>query len=410
MSGELTIFKTGAAAVRSKVFDQSKVNADAIDAGIGAGFAKITYKGAKWGIKYQGNTQMLRRFDAQNRDDGPSPNLDIVIVNAAEHPSKYWYEGKYQEGDITPPDCFSSNGIVPDVGAPKKQSPTCAGCKNNAWGSAMKDGGVAGKGKACTDHKRLVVVPVGDITNKAYGGPMLMQVPPTSLKKLGPYKQKLALAGFNFNEVWTRVTFDATAAYPLFEFDAIRQLSDLEARQVLEVESDPLSDRILNSAVEGAEGYDQPEEVAQTSTEVPQPVPGPTVTTPPPTPTPTPMTMTGGGMVPPPPTPPVAAAAATPTPLTPEQQKIAELEAALAAAKAATVPEKPKRQTKARTPAVTPTPTDSAAATAAATPTPTPAPVPTPTPTPPPVTAAGNGHAVDPEVGEKIGALIGNLL
>lgn len=420
MANELTLFKNGNAIGPSKVFEQSKVNPDALDAGIGVGFGKVTYKGQKWGIKYQGETQMLRRYNAAGQDDGPSPFLDVVIVHAAEHPSKYWYEGKYQEGDSTPPDCWSSNGMVPDAGAPKKQSPTCIGCKWNGWGSASRPDGVVTKAKACTDHKRLVVVPVGDIENKAYGGPMLLQVPPTSLKKLGPYRRLLAGAQLSFFQVWTRITFDAQAAYPLFEFDAIRTLTDDEARKVIAMQEDPLCDRILNTelvAVDDVIPAEVPTSSAATPAPMPTPVPAPvTAPTPPPpqqAPAPTPAPVT-----PPAPTPPtIPANDAGPAAKSKEQIEWEEFQAfkAAAAARAAapaeptpTTPPKGRgRGTARRTPPVSPQPTDSAAVTAAPPPSePTPQVAPNPTA---PVTGNGNG-AVDAEAGAKIGALIGSLL
>jgi hypothetical protein len=295
MAQELTIFKNGLTQ-RSSVFDAIKGEHGALSAGVGPGFARITYKGGKWGLKYQGETRMFRRYIYNNGsqiDDGPNPKLDVVILKVAEKASKYFYIGAYSEGDMNPPDCWSTNGIVPDAGAPKKQSQTCAGCPNNAWGSAKpRNDGTPSRGKACTDHKRLVVVPAGDIENKAYGGPMLLLVPPTSLKKLAPFEQKLAHAGYRFMEVWSQLTFVEDSAFPIFDFDAVRPLTDDEGHKVIKMRDDPMVERILNVEVEAVEGYDQPEYAApaQGKPAMADPTPPP-VATAPPTPGPMPGAM-----------------------------------------------------------------------------------------------------------------------
>lgn len=304
MAQDLTLFRNGAMQ-RSSVFDAVKGEEHKLSAGVGPGFARITYRGGKWGIRYQGETTMARRYVQQGNmmvDDGPNPKLDIIILDVSETPSKYYYIGAFNpESATNPPDCWSTNGITPDSGAPRKQSPTCAGCPHNAWGSAKRrDDNTPSRGKACTDHKRLAVVPVSDITNKAYGGPMLLLVPPTSLKLLAPYEQKLARGGFRFFEVWTQLSFDDKATFPLFEFDAIRPLNDKEGMQVLEMRKDDLVKRILTTEVEGVEGYDQPEYATPTGSNEP-PAPNP-----PPVNAPQPMPSSFGPPPPPAPNPPAA--------------------------------------------------------------------------------------------------------
>ena len=378
MAQELTLFKNGLAQ-RSSVFDVIKGEHNALSAGVGPSFARITYKGGKWGLRYQGETRMFRRYiynNGQQIDDGPNPKLDIVILKVAEQASKYFYQGSYVEGDINPPDCFSTNGITPDASAPKKQSKTCAQCPNNDWGSAKpRADGTPSRGKACTDHKRLVVVPAGDIENKAYGGPMLLLVPPTSLKKLAPFEQKLAHAGYRFMEVWSQLTFVEDSSFPIFEFDAVRPLTDEEGRQVIKMREDPMVERILEVEIETA-GYEQteqapaaePQKMADpTPPPVKQPAPQPT---PPPAAVPSAMPPPGDGLDIPPPldrrpapvvsreTPPAPAAPA------PAVDPVAALSALLKTmtpeqlAAMGIGPQPEKKARKARTPQVSPKPTD----------------------------------------------------
>jgi hypothetical protein len=252
---------------RPSVFDRDKFK-NKLSAGVGAGFASLRYKGGRWAIKFQGATVPLVRYRQEGQNwinDGPNPFLDCIIIDVAERPAKYYYEGRYVEGDQTPPDCWSSNGVKPDSGAPKKQSPTCAGCRWNQWGTAVGPDGAPSRGKRCSDHKRLAVVPAADIENVAYGGPMLLQVPPTSLKKLSPYEGKLAQGGYIFPEVWTRIAFDPASAFPLFEFAAVRPLTEDEQLRVQKQQENPLTKRMLEQEITVAEAYDDPTMATQTA-------------------------------------------------------------------------------------------------------------------------------------------------
>jgi hypothetical protein len=256
MTGELTIFKTGA--TPSLKFKGADLPSQRLDDGVSAGFARVSYKGSKWGIRYQGAYTPIQA----RMPDGTviqSPFLDVVILRASGHPNKAWYAGAYTEGETsTPPDCWSSNGHAPDIAAPNRQSKTCLGCPHNVWGSKInRDTGLASKGKACMDSKRLAVVPVGDINNVTYGGPMMLSVPPSSLKRLGPYQNLLEANGFHYAAVWTRVTFDGETSYPLFNFDAIAALSDPQADQVLTMVKHPMIDRILDAEQSTVEAWDE---------------------------------------------------------------------------------------------------------------------------------------------------------
>jgi len=256
MTQELTIFKTNQ--VPSTKFAGVTLPTQRLDDGVSAGFPRVSYKGSKWGIRYQGayTPIQVRMPDGMTIQ---SPYLDVVILKASGHPNKAWYAGAYDEGDTnTPPDCWSSNGQTPDIGAPNKQSRTCLGCVHNVWGSKVnRDTGQNTRGKACMDSKRLAVVPVGDIENKMYGGPMMLSVPPSSLKRLGPYQNMLGANGFHYAAVWTRITFEPEAAYPLFVFDAVAALNDIQADQVLSMINHPQIDRILDAEQSSVEAWDE---------------------------------------------------------------------------------------------------------------------------------------------------------
>jgi len=169
--------------------------------------------------------------------------------------SKVWYAEAWADGSTAAPDCFSTNGIVPDnsVDPSKRQAHACANCPKNAWGSQIKADGTAGKGKACSDSKRLAVVPLNDLKNDFLGGPMMLRVPAASLQDLATYGDALQKMGFPYCAVGTRISFDTKESYPKFVFGAIRPLNDAEADIVLAHLEDPVVDRILAEIVEQAQ-------------------------------------------------------------------------------------------------------------------------------------------------------------
>jgi hypothetical protein len=254
----------------STKFQGAKVEND-LAAGVQAGFGLIGYKGKVWSVRHRGEEIQLMRDDG----DGPRNSIEVVILKAAPYISKIWYEKGYVEGSNAAPDCFSPNGIVPDPQSTKRQSNACASCPQNVWGSKITDAGK--KGKACSDSKRLAVVPMDDIPNEAFGGPMLLRVPAASLQDIASYGNKMQNLGYPYYAIATRISFDAAEAYPKFVFSAIRPLTDAEADMVIELHKSQEVARVLAEGAEAAASAPEPamETVAnafeQPSAETPKP-------------------------------------------------------------------------------------------------------------------------------------------
>jgi hypothetical protein len=136
--------------------------------------------------------------------------------------------------------------VAPDASAPRRQNDVCATCQHNQWGSVITQAGK--RAKACQDNRRLAVVPLHDIENRTYGGPMLLRLPPTSLANLASYSAQLERAGVDFPYVATRLAFDYSVAYPKLVFEPIAMLDDEQAEQVLQAMQDPLISRMLNES------------------------------------------------------------------------------------------------------------------------------------------------------------------
>jgi len=225
----------------STVFANADINND-LAAGVVSGFGIISYRGKVWRTKYRGEERDLMREDG----DGPRASIEVVILKAAGNLSKIFYESGYVEGSSAQPDCWSSNGVTPDANAPKKQHSACATCKQNAFGARITASGKAGK--ACSDSKRLAIVPLEDLDNEIYGGPMLLRVPAASLGDLATFGTKMQALGYPYNSIGVRISFDTKEAYPKFVFSAIRPLTDEEAKKVVAYQTDPRVSRLLNES------------------------------------------------------------------------------------------------------------------------------------------------------------------
>lgn len=108
-------------------------------------------------------------------DDTPLPGNQMVVIIGAWCLENVFYEEEFDPDNRTPPTCFAfcKDPDLKDEMGPKEehlqdpvfsiQSPTCADCPQNQWGSARK-----GRGKACGNRRRLACLPAG--TYKPQGG------------------------------------------------------------------------------------------------------------------------------------------------------------------------------------------------------------------------------------------------
>lgn len=194
------------------------------------GFPRISIKGGKF-HEHDGETTITYMQPGSN-PAVPLMVLESVIIASNPNLSKAYYEGEYKEGEDRAPICSAEDGIIPDahIGTETgtvKQHATCAGCPQNEWGSKISK--FSGKEiKACTDNKRLVILPVADLTYKA----LAIVVTPGALKDWGKYVKELTARGVSIASVVTNITFDHTASYPRLQFAFARFLTEAEYAKV----------------------------------------------------------------------------------------------------------------------------------------------------------------------------------
>lgn len=243
--------------------------ADELSAGISTGFAVMSYRNSRWHTKYRGVEELL-----VNDNGDPRLSIEVVIIKASPVISKHFYKDGFKDGSNESPDCASANGVTPDVGVKNKQCNTCAACPQNAWGSRVT---LAGKpGKACSDYKAAVIVPLGDLENQMYGGPMLMRIPAATLREAQAYGQRMKALGFPTHLIGTRISFDTSVNYPRFLFKEIRALAKPEIDRIIEYRNDPRVARMLSET----EGGNDDAPVAGPNFDTPAPAPKPVASKP----------------------------------------------------------------------------------------------------------------------------------
>ena len=128
--------------------------------------------------------------------------VDVVIIDVNTHVSKIFYgvDKPWDPNNPAPPLCFSDNGIAPSMGAGAPQSPTCASCPQNVWGSKVSAMGSAVK--QCADQQKIAV-----FVPEYSDGLFLLRIPPGSFANWRSYMAKFAGAGLDPDRVITRISF-----------------------------------------------------------------------------------------------------------------------------------------------------------------------------------------------------------
>jgi hypothetical protein len=128
--------------------------------------------------------------------DGQSvPNNQAEVRVLAAVPERAWYDGAYDPDEPQVPACYALDSGSPHPEASDPQSDTCMSCAKNKWGTAPPRPGsnVPGKGKACREGARVIVVPAGIPLKTA---PMYTaKVPVTSLSNIQTYIGRCANSG-----------------------------------------------------------------------------------------------------------------------------------------------------------------------------------------------------------------------
>lgn len=177
-----------------------------------------------------------------------------VVVLRANMSAKTFYLKKFDNADSDGmrPDCYSYDGVAPSGNSPAPQSKKCAVCPHNQWGSRVSDSGES-KGKACSDNARIAIAAPDSLSD-----PMLMRVPPASLKNLREGVKLVANRKIPYNAVVMKVSFDPQQASPTLLFKPVGLLNDADYAKASEM----YESEIVRAIVGVDETADEPVEVA----------------------------------------------------------------------------------------------------------------------------------------------------
>lgn len=167
--------------------------------------------------------------------------LDVVVIDANEFISKIYYSAGYDPNAPEPvsPDCFSDNGNAPSARAQHPQSALCVNCPQNAWGSKVTPTG--SQVKACSDSKKIAVLPVSNIQGPTFG----LAIPPASLKAWRAAIDQLVQRGIPICAVVFRLGFDTEASYPKLTFMPVGWIDEAQSARVAALVGTPEIDTLL---------------------------------------------------------------------------------------------------------------------------------------------------------------------
>jgi hypothetical protein len=226
MSNELSIFSSG---VAIPAHLQKKELSETTKALLGGALnnRRISIKGSVFRMMVGGNEL------AKNEDR----SMNVIICAAAPKTSRQYYSGKYQDGNVSAPDCWSADGERPNKSIANPKNKTCEGCPMNVAGSGE------GTSRACRYSHRIAVLLENDIMGDVYE----LSLSATSIFGKGEngklplfqYAKTLASHNMNVTDVVTEMRFDTNSPTPKLIFKAVRPLDEKEIEYVLEKGSSP---------------------------------------------------------------------------------------------------------------------------------------------------------------------------
>ncbi len=140
--------------------------------------------------------------------DQPMKEMSGVIVHFQDQRA-YWASAF--GGGGSPPDC-SSTDMVTGVGNPGGD---CARCPLAQFGTATKQDGSEGRGQACRSIRALYLLLPNSVL------PMVVPVPPSSLKPVRQYFLRLASSGVAYHGVITKLKLQKTRSGDGIEYAQI---------------------------------------------------------------------------------------------------------------------------------------------------------------------------------------------
>jgi len=126
--------------------------------------------------------------------DGSDITKEIVGIIIYKRRGRVYYDAPY-DGTLQPPKCSSPDGEI-GQGDP---GGFCKSCPMSQWGSARGADGAAERGQACSERELLFILRKNDVL------PIIISIPPTSLRISTQYALRLASQATRYWHVTTRL-------------------------------------------------------------------------------------------------------------------------------------------------------------------------------------------------------------
>jgi hypothetical protein len=190
-----------------------------------------------------------KEFTLPDGQSTPGP-IEVIVLDYV------WfmvhYPGVYNSNNPQQPNCFAVGRETPQSGELKPhetvkqaQHSDCKDCPKNEWGSAP-----SGKGKACKNQRRLIVIPVKFDEDTE---PMTVYVSPGGLKHFDAYVSRLQNEhGLLPAQVITEISFDKDQTYPLLQFRFVEKHANVNAAWAIKERSKEILFRELETKEEGS--------------------------------------------------------------------------------------------------------------------------------------------------------------
>lgn len=189
---------------------------------------RLSFRGSRFRWVAADGTETPLPADGQPGNN--SISVDVIVLDASEHVSKFYYDKQYDpNADDASPACFSDNGVGPSVRTQKPQALLCQSCPMNAWGSKITSQGT--QIKACSDVKKLAVIPVSNVNGPAF----MLSIPAASLKMWSAAVNAVSQRGIPIPALVFRLGFDPDPAFPKLTFSPVRYVTQEEYGAVQEL-------------------------------------------------------------------------------------------------------------------------------------------------------------------------------
>ncbi len=231
MAGDLTL--VGAVPKHILALQQAPQDEFDIPGSSGPSFPALSFRQGRWRVRAGDEEKVLKTKEGNNL---AAVTAAVIAANPGTYKAYYKKAFDPKADKAEAPVCWSANGVSPSSSCTEKQSALCANCPQNQFGSKISEKG--SKVKACTDSKRLLVLPFSEDLGLS-DAVHVLNVPIMSRKNWMAYMHLLKQHNVPLRAVVTKFSLDEDTDYPLLQFAHAGWLTEDQIATVTDVMDDP---------------------------------------------------------------------------------------------------------------------------------------------------------------------------